>query len=50
MRGASAPVPSRMECPVSRRLAGARAAVAAMERLRGGTLEIYALQDLLGSK
>ncbi len=28
-------------------LAGARAAVAAMERLRGGTLEIYALQDLL---
>jgi carbamoyl-phosphate synthase large subunit len=30
-------------------LAGARAAVAAMERLRGGKLEIYALQDLLRS-
>jgi carbamoyl-phosphate synthase large subunit len=29
-------------------LAGARAAVAAMERLRSGTLEIYALQDLIG--
>ena len=28
-------------------LAGARAAVAAMERLRAGTLEIYALQDLI---
>ncbi|RUL88420.1 carbamoyl-phosphate synthase large subunit [Tautonia sociabilis] len=28
-------------------LAGARAAVAAMERLRGGELEVYALQDLL---
>jgi carbamoyl-phosphate synthase large subunit len=31
-------------------LAGARAAVAAMERLRGGKLEVYALQDLLQSK
>ena len=31
-------------------LAGARAAVAAMERLRGGKLEVYALQDLLRSK
>ena len=31
-------------------LAGARAAVAAMERLRAGKLEIYALQDLLRSK
>ena len=31
-------------------LAGARAAVAAMERLRGGKLEIYALQDLLKAK
>ena len=29
-------------------IAGARAAVAAMERLRAGTLEVYALQDLLG--
>ncbi len=28
-------------------IAGARAAVAAMERLRAGTLEVYALQDLL---
>ena len=31
-------------------LAGARAAVAAMERLRTGKLEVYALQDLLKSK
>ena len=31
-------------------LAGARAAVAAMERLRAGKLEIYALQDLLQQK
>jgi carbamoyl-phosphate synthase large subunit len=31
-------------------IAGARAAVAAMERLRAGKLEIYALQDVLGSK
>jgi carbamoyl-phosphate synthase large subunit len=31
-------------------LAGARAAVAAMERLRQGTLPVYALQDLLGSR
>jgi carbamoyl-phosphate synthase large subunit len=31
-------------------LAGARAAVAAMERLRGGKLEVYALQDLLQSQ
>ena len=31
-------------------LAGARAAVAAMERLRAGKLEVYALQDLLRSK
>ena len=31
-------------------LAGARAAVAAMERLLAGKLEIYALQDLLKSK
>jgi carbamoyl-phosphate synthase large subunit len=30
-------------------IAGARAAVAAMERLRGGELEVYALQDLLKS-
>jgi carbamoyl-phosphate synthase large subunit len=30
-------------------LAGARAAVAAMERLRGGELKVYALQDLLKS-
>lgn len=30
-------------------LAGARAALAAMERLRTGKLEVYALQDLLGS-
>ena len=29
-------------------LAGARAAVAAVERLRQGTLDVYALQDLLG--
>jgi carbamoyl-phosphate synthase large subunit len=29
-------------------IAGARAAVAAMERLRAGRLEIYALQDVLG--
>ncbi len=28
-------------------IAGARAAVAAMERMRAGTLEVYALQDLL---
>ncbi len=28
-------------------LAGARAAVAAMDRLRSGKLEVYALQDLL---
>jgi hypothetical protein len=31
-------------------LAGARAALAAMERLRAGKLEVYALQDLLQSK
>ena len=31
-------------------LAGARAAVAAMERLRRGKLDVYALQDLLQSK
>jgi carbamoyl-phosphate synthase large subunit len=31
-------------------LAGARAAVAAMERLRSGKLDVYALQDLLRSK
>jgi carbamoyl-phosphate synthase large subunit len=31
-------------------LAGARAALAAMERLRAGKLEVYALQDLLRSK
>jgi carbamoyl-phosphate synthase large subunit len=31
-------------------LAGARAAVAALERLRQGTLPVYALQDLLGSR
>jgi carbamoyl-phosphate synthase large subunit len=31
-------------------VAGARAAVAAMERLRAGKLEVYALQDLLHSK
>ena len=31
-------------------VAGARAAVAAMERLRTGKLEVYALQDLLQSK
>jgi carbamoyl-phosphate synthase large subunit len=31
-------------------IAGARAAVAAMERLRAGKLEIYALQDVLSSK
>jgi carbamoyl-phosphate synthase large subunit len=31
-------------------LAGARAAVAAIERLRTGKLDVYALQDLLGSK
>jgi carbamoyl-phosphate synthase large subunit len=31
-------------------IAGARAAVAAMERLLAGKLEIYALQDVLGSK
>ena len=30
-------------------IAGARAAVAAMERMRAGTLEVYALQDLLGT-
>jgi carbamoyl-phosphate synthase large subunit len=29
-------------------IAGARAAVAAMERMREGPLEVYALQDLLG--
>ncbi len=29
-------------------IAGARAAVAAMERARAGKLEVYALQDLLG--
>jgi len=31
-------------------VAGARAAIAAMERLRAGKLEVYALQDLLQSK
>jgi carbamoyl-phosphate synthase large subunit len=31
-------------------IAGAKAAVAAMERLRAGKLEVYALQDLLKSK
>ena len=31
-------------------IAGAKAAVAAMERLRAGKLEVYALQDLLESK
>ena len=31
-------------------IAGARAAVAAMERLRASKLEIYALQDVLGLK
>src|SRR5262249_55657101 len=31
-------------------LAGARAAVAALERLRAGKLDVYALQDLLQSK
>ena len=31
-------------------IAGAKAAVAAMERLRAGKLEVYALQDLLRSK
>jgi len=31
-------------------LAGARAAIAAMERLRTGKLDVYALQDLLQSK
>jgi len=31
-------------------VAGARAAIAAMERLRAGKLEVYALQDLLRSK
>jgi len=31
-------------------VAGARAAIAAMERLRTGKLEVYALQDLLRSK
>jgi carbamoyl-phosphate synthase large subunit len=31
-------------------IAGARAAVAAMERLREGTLEVYALQDLLAGR
>ncbi|WP_435015841.1 carbamoyl-phosphate synthase large subunit [Tundrisphaera sp. TA3] len=31
-------------------LAGARAAVAALERLRQGPLDVYALQDLLGPK
>ena len=31
-------------------IAGARAAVAAMERLRAGKLEVYALQDLLSIK
>ena len=31
-------------------LAGARAALAAMERLRAGKLEVYALQDLLQSR
>jgi carbamoyl-phosphate synthase large subunit len=31
-------------------IAGARAAVAAMERLRAGKLEVYALQDLLKSQ
>src|SRR3954468_10203443 len=29
-------------------IAGARAAVSALERLRHGTLDVYALQDLLG--
>jgi carbamoyl-phosphate synthase large subunit len=31
-------------------LAGGRAAVAAMERLRAGKLDVYALQDLLQPK
>jgi len=31
-------------------LAGARAAVAAMERLRSGKLDVYALQDLLNRR
>ncbi|MBV8558053.1 MAG: hypothetical protein JO116_21150, partial [Planctomycetaceae bacterium] len=31
-------------------VAGAKAAVAALERLRAGKLDVYALQDLLQSK
>jgi carbamoyl-phosphate synthase large subunit len=40
---------SRTPYPCITTLAGARA-VAAMERLRQGTLPVYALQDLLGSR